>query len=512
MQTTSIVGCVLLIIVICSADSMVDEMVPEATFSESPSEPSANEFMLEDVPVPELTQQLLRHKFHKYAGIKRKLKDKETKRAGGAGGHPVEGRCPPGSYIDLWKVRSGSLVDNIQGRCSDKQHTWLRSCGGAGGHERLSNGSHPRTIIFRAGAVIDRFANMGGHGGTQQRLTCPVGYQVAGYKMRCGSLVDSIKIICGLNKNQLNIIRNQQQHAERIDKAAKAKREKEAKALRAKREKEAKAEKVKREKEKAKLRLDHWVRTFEKARKHHDEYMKKAKKTLKAKKLTETKAQYALSKQKVEARIARNNQGLCAGDCQTELYKAALAAAGTPEQQKKYKEIQKTSKTCVAACKKKYEDKMAKLRSQIAADPKVEKEKAKLRLDDQMKAAERYRQVWDKKTEEINKNLKQKKLTETPARYALSKTNAKMQFSSRAHGFCLMDCKTDAFKAALAVAGTSEQQKKHPEIKKTRETCREACKKKMNDEMKKLRDQRAECRKQIRAERRKRAEKKTKRL
>merc|ERR1719240_358629 len=56
---------------------------------------------------------------------------KYTHWRGGNGGGARSGRCPGNSYINYWTIRSGTLVDNIRGRCSNG--SWLTSCGGGGG-------------------------------------------------------------------------------------------------------------------------------------------------------------------------------------------------------------------------------------------------------------------------------------------------------------------------------------------------------------------------------------------
>ena len=39
-------------------------------------------------------------------------------------------------------------------------------------------------------------ATAGGGGGGAVTLSCPGGYQVVGYNLRCGTLVDQIQLIC----------------------------------------------------------------------------------------------------------------------------------------------------------------------------------------------------------------------------------------------------------------------------------------------------------------------------
>jgi len=120
---------------------------------------------------------------------------KWTSAWGGNGGGALQQVCPKGSYINYWKIRTGSLVDRIQGRCSNGH--WLASCGGSGGGERNGAGVWGEQVMHvRTGSLVDRFNNHGGHGGGAHALDCGAGYKISGYNLRCGSLVDKVQLEC----------------------------------------------------------------------------------------------------------------------------------------------------------------------------------------------------------------------------------------------------------------------------------------------------------------------------
>jgi len=120
---------------------------------------------------------------------------KYTAVAGGGGGSAISSYCPDGFYIDYWKVRTGSLVDRVQGRCSDG--SWLQVCGGTGGSEThgVPRWGHQRMYV-RTGSVVDQFNGRGGNGGGGSWLDCGAGYKITGYQLRCGSLVDRVRFQC----------------------------------------------------------------------------------------------------------------------------------------------------------------------------------------------------------------------------------------------------------------------------------------------------------------------------
>lgn len=121
------------------------------------------------------------------------VKTKYTHWRGGNGGGARSGRCPGNSYINYWTIRSGTLVDNIRGRCSNG--SWLTSCGGGGGGSWTGK-ADTRRIFVRSGSLIDKFNNRGGNGGGGGWLDCGSGYKITGYDVRCGSLVDKVRFQC----------------------------------------------------------------------------------------------------------------------------------------------------------------------------------------------------------------------------------------------------------------------------------------------------------------------------
>jgi Mg-chelatase subunit ChlD len=114
---------------------------------------------------------------------------------GGNGGSSINSYCPDGHYINWWKIRTGSLVDRIQGRCSNG--AWLRACGGYGGGESQRAGVWgTHKMYVRTGALVDQFNGRGGNGGGSHWLDCGSGFKVTGYQLRCGSLVDKVRFQC----------------------------------------------------------------------------------------------------------------------------------------------------------------------------------------------------------------------------------------------------------------------------------------------------------------------------
>jgi len=122
-----------------------------------------------------------------------RVSTKYTHWRGGNGGGARSGRCPGNSYINYWTIRSGTLVDNIRGRCSNG--SWLTSCGGGGGGSWTGK-ADTRRIYVRSGSLIDKFNNRGGNGGGGGWLDCGSGYKITGYDVRCGSLVDKVRFQC----------------------------------------------------------------------------------------------------------------------------------------------------------------------------------------------------------------------------------------------------------------------------------------------------------------------------
>jgi hypothetical protein len=112
---------------------------------------------------------------------------------GGNGGRGYTKICPTGSTIDYWQIRTGSLVDNIRGRCSNG--LWLGGCGGGGGHFWQGRTPSTRSAYVRTGALVDQIWGRGGNGGGGYTLSCDNG-KISGYHARCGSLVDGLKFYC----------------------------------------------------------------------------------------------------------------------------------------------------------------------------------------------------------------------------------------------------------------------------------------------------------------------------
>jgi len=113
---------------------------------------------------------------------------------GGGGGRSLTSVCPKGEYIKYWYVRTGSLVDSIQGRCSGGRV--LAKCGGNGGRAWGWRGTRNKhSDVVRTGSLVDHFQGLGGRGGGAYNLNCGSGV-ISGYHMRCGSLVDGLKFYC----------------------------------------------------------------------------------------------------------------------------------------------------------------------------------------------------------------------------------------------------------------------------------------------------------------------------
>jgi hypothetical protein len=106
----------------------------------------------------------------------------------------TEIQCPKGSYISRWRIRNSTVLDSIQGQCSDG--TWLKQCGGKGGTEW--NGTlGTNSIDVRFGALIDNFGGRGGAGGAKTTLACAGdGYWIAGYQVRNTTTVARLELRC----------------------------------------------------------------------------------------------------------------------------------------------------------------------------------------------------------------------------------------------------------------------------------------------------------------------------
>jgi len=127
-----------------------------------------------------------------YTVYKRILKTKVTPKYGGNGGRPVKSSCTPGAHITKWLIRSGSLVDQIVGVCSDGKK--LKKCGGNGGGKHTVKAKN--WVSVKTGGLVDQFAGKGGHGGGHHKLDCGEGMQATGVKFRCGALVDAVQLEC----------------------------------------------------------------------------------------------------------------------------------------------------------------------------------------------------------------------------------------------------------------------------------------------------------------------------
>jgi hypothetical protein len=121
-----------------------------------------------------------------------------TTAVGGHGGRALSSYCAPHKYINYWYLRTGSLVDRLQGRCSDGR--WLRHCGGNGGGAWRGS-LNTNKILVRYGSLIDKFWHRGGNGGRATWLTCPSGAKITGYNVRCGALVDRLQFQCKGNSS-----------------------------------------------------------------------------------------------------------------------------------------------------------------------------------------------------------------------------------------------------------------------------------------------------------------------
>ena len=57
-------------------------------------------------------------------------------------------------------------------------------------------------LVSRSGSLVDKFNNRGGNGGKPYIFNCGVGFRISGYDVRCGSLVDRIKLRCSPTPRQ----------------------------------------------------------------------------------------------------------------------------------------------------------------------------------------------------------------------------------------------------------------------------------------------------------------------
>merc|ERR1712139_248689 len=98
-----------------------------------------------------------------------------TQKWGGNGGSWKSASCSGRAYINQWHIRSGGMVDSIQGRCSDGK--WLSKCGGNGGSSRTER-TDSQKISIRYWDRIDKFNGRGGNGGTSATIDCGSGYKI----------------------------------------------------------------------------------------------------------------------------------------------------------------------------------------------------------------------------------------------------------------------------------------------------------------------------------------------
>jgi len=120
-----------------------------------------------------------------------------TAARGGNGGSAINSYCKAGHYINLWKVNSGKLVDQIQGRCTDG--TWLTKCGNTVALRKSVEAAGKwgsRKMSVRTGSVLDQFNGRGGNGGTKSELDCGADGKITGYRLRCGSMVNKVQLQC----------------------------------------------------------------------------------------------------------------------------------------------------------------------------------------------------------------------------------------------------------------------------------------------------------------------------
>lgn len=120
--------------------------------------------------------------------------------------------CPPGTYANGVRMRSGGYVDAIQLKCSDSSMTPMR--GGTGGW--LADFSCPAGLFLtrfdvRSAGYVDflraycsqldgtglvAIGQGGGTGGGPSNFSCPTGMAIGEARVRTGGYVDSISFIC----------------------------------------------------------------------------------------------------------------------------------------------------------------------------------------------------------------------------------------------------------------------------------------------------------------------------
>jgi len=259
-----------------------------------------------------------RHNPHKHNPHKHTPVDVDTAAYGGGGGHSVNVRCPTGSWIKGFGLRTGALVDQLEGVCTDGSK--LSKCGGNGGGYRGVIADPDSRVAVRTGSLVDKFEGHGGNGGSAHILACGSGYRANGYHFRCGSLVDRVQFHCRLaseldkekaaidkaaadKKAKEEAARKEQ---ERLEAERKARQEAERKAAEeAKKKAEEEAAAAKKAEEEAEA-----ARKAEEERRAKEAAARKAEEEKKAKEAEEKlKAEEARIAAEAEKRLKEKNQG-----------------------------------------------------------------------------------------------------------------------------------------------------------------------------------------------------------
>jgi hypothetical protein len=118
---------------------------------------------------------------------------------GGNGGNDFRSQCPVGQHMTGLNVRSGSLIDSVQGRCSGGGTT-DKAGGNGGGYKELKCGDPIQSVAIRSGRLVDQISvcnkKAGGNGGGQGTIRCGPGTRAVGIYGKAGGLVDKLGLVC----------------------------------------------------------------------------------------------------------------------------------------------------------------------------------------------------------------------------------------------------------------------------------------------------------------------------
>jgi hypothetical protein len=118
---------------------------------------------------------------------------------GGNAGNNFKSQCPAGQHMTGFNIRSGSLIDSVQGRCSGGDTT-DKAGGNGGGYKELKCGVSIESVAIRSGGLLDQISvcnkKAGGNGGSAGTIRCAPGARAVGIYGKSGGLVNKLGLVC----------------------------------------------------------------------------------------------------------------------------------------------------------------------------------------------------------------------------------------------------------------------------------------------------------------------------